>query len=255
MDGLLNPKDALWRAKAAARKAVLLDDSLAQAHVSSCAVAFFADWNWPLALKECDRAIELDPKFAEAYHLKAKILAGLQRHDEAVQSERKAMELSPFARPWGLVLELNLARQFDRAISEARARLESTPADGGLLWGLAYAYRCKGMETQASETLEEAFRAGGKPVLADGTAEAFRKGGYRAVVQKQLDLARRPSGRQYVSPVTLAGWSAQLRDREQTLALLEQGYEEHSPLLLDIQFDPAYDFVHGEERYRAELRR
>jgi tetratricopeptide (TPR) repeat protein len=254
VEGQISPKDSLGRAKAAARKAALLDDSLAQAHVSLCAVAFFAGWDWPRALEECDRAIELDPKFAEAYHLKAKVLAALQRHDDAIQSERKAMELSPFARPWGLLLELNWARQFDRAISEARARLESAPADGGLLWGLAYAYRCKGVEAEAAKAAEKAFRAWGNPALAAEAAEAFTQGGYRAVVLKRLDLSRRLSERQYVSPVTLAGLTAQLRDRGQILALLEQGHGEHS-LLLDIQFDPAYDFLHSDERYRSIIKK
>jgi TolB-like protein/DNA-binding winged helix-turn-helix (wHTH) protein len=251
VEGQISPKESLGRAKAAARKAALLDDSLAQAHVSLGAVAFFADWDWPRALEECDRAIELDPKFAEAYHLKAKVLAALQRHDDAIQLERKAMELSPFARPWGLVLEFNWARQFDRAISEARARLESAPADGGLLWELAYAYRCKGVEAEAAKATENAFQAWGNPAVAAEAAEAFRQGGYRGVVQKRLDLWRRLSERHYVSPVTLAGLTAQLRGRERTLTLLEEGQEEHSPLLLDIQFDPAYDFLHSDERYRS----
>ena len=101
VEGLLAPQDALQRGKAAALRADSLDDALAEAHVALCAEAFFADWNWPKALQECDRAIELNPKITEAYHLKAKVMATLGRHDEAIQLERKVMELSPFERRGG----------------------------------------------------------------------------------------------------------------------------------------------------------
>ena len=88
-------------------------------------------------------------------------------------------------------------------------------------------------------------------------SQAFQRGGYRAVLQGRLSDSKKRSQRQYVSPVTLANLTAQLREREETLALLEQGYEEHSPLLLDIniQSDPAYDFLHADERYRSLIKR
>jgi len=255
VDGEMRPKDSFWQAEAAARKSVSLDNSLAQAHNSLCAVLFFGDWNWPQALQECGRALELDPQFAETYHLKAKILRALNRHDEAIQLDRKGMELSPFARPWGLVLALNYARQFDAAIAEARQRLESEPSDPGLLFGLGYAYGRKGMNDKAQENMEKAFRAIGRNDLAVATSRAFKHGGYRAAVQCWLDDWKKLSQHQYVSPVTLAALTAQLGEREQTLTLLEQGYEEHSPALLDIQFDPGYDFLHSDERYRSIIKK
>lgn len=255
VDGHMSPKDSLRRAKVAAQKAVALDDSLAQAHVSSCAVALFADWNWLHALQECDRAIQLDPKFAEGYHLRAKILATLQRHDEAIQTERKALELNPFARPWGLVYVLRNARQYDAAISEARARLESAPTDVVLLWLLEACYRSQGRESEAVKTAQRISRLDGDTDGSATLARAFQEGGYRAVVLRWLTDWENRSKRGYVSPVFLAGLTAQLGERERTLALIEQGYEEHSPLLLELQFDPAYDFLHGEARYRSIVKK
>jgi TolB-like protein/DNA-binding winged helix-turn-helix (wHTH) protein len=255
VDGHSNPRDSLWRAKAAALKAASLDDSLAQVHVSSGAVAYFVDWDWPKALGECDRAIALDPKFSEAYQLKAKVLASLGSHKEAIELVRKEMELNPFARPWALVLQFNWARLYDAAIQEAEERLESTRADPGLLIGLSYAYRCKGSEREAAEYEEKAIQVSGNSALAEEMAKAFTESGYRGLLQTRLDDLKRLANRQYVSPVTLASFTAQLGDREQTLALLEQGYEEHSPLLLNIQFNPAYDFLHREDRYRSIIKR
>jgi TolB-like protein/DNA-binding winged helix-turn-helix (wHTH) protein len=255
VDGLLSPKDSLPRAEAAARKAVALDDSLAQAHLTFCAILFFADWNWSEALQECARAQDLDPELGEAWHMQAKILASLNRHPEALDAERKGMDLNPLARPWGMALELNWARQYDAAIVEARARLESAPGDTILLWCLETAYRAKGMEKEAIQAAESTIRASGNAALAAGTAEAYRRGGYRAAVRTWLAFWKALSRRQYVAPFRMAILTAQLRDREQTLTLLEQGYEEHSPLLLEIQFDPAYDFLHADERYRSIIRK
>lgn len=86
VEGQMSPKESLERGAAAARKAVALDDSLAQAHVTMCAATFFKDWNLEGALRECDRAIELDPEMAEAHHLRAKILATLNRHPKAIEA-------------------------------------------------------------------------------------------------------------------------------------------------------------------------
>jgi tetratricopeptide (TPR) repeat protein len=257
VDGELSPRDSLPSAKAAALRAVEQDDSEPEVHLSLCGVALFVDWNWQQALQECGRAIELDPKFAEAYHFKAKVLSCLNRRAESIQSERKAMELNPSVRPWALAFALNTARQYDAAITEAQARLESTPADIYSLWNLEYAYRCKGMQNEAVQTAEKAFRISGDNDAAIAAAQAFQRGGYRAVLQCWLSDSKKRSQRQYVSPVTLANLTAQLREREETLALLEQGYEEHSPLLLDIdvQFDPAYDFLHSDGRYRSIIKK
>jgi len=65
----------------------------------------------------------------------------------------------------------------------------------------------------------------------------------------------RKSAKQYVSPVPLANSYAQLGQREKTVALLEEGYRQHSPLLLDIQNDSAFDFLHSDERYRSIIAR
>lgn len=255
VDGIMDPRDSLWREKAAARRAVSLDDSLAEAHLSLCAAAYFADWNWQQALTECGRAIELDPELAEAHHFRSKILSSLNRHAEAIQSERRAMELSPFARPYALASTLNKARQYDAAIADARARLESTPANFGLLRNLEDGYRRKGMGREAANAAERALQADGHSAMAEAVAQAFEHGGYRSIVRMSLDYWTAARKRRYVSPVVLSGFTAELQQREQTLVLLEQGYEERSPYLLKIQLDPAYDFLHSDERYRSIIKK
>lgn len=129
ISGNLDPKDALGPALEDAIKAVQLDDSQPETHLMLCGSIMAAQWDFARADKECSRAIELDPKFAEAYHLRAKLLGAFNRHDEAIEDQRKAAELDPVARPWGVAGTYLVARRFDDAIREARERLESSPND------------------------------------------------------------------------------------------------------------------------------
>ncbi|MGA2833071.1 MAG: winged helix-turn-helix domain-containing protein [Terracidiphilus sp.] len=254
VDGLLDPTKSLEPEEAAALKAVQLDDSSADAHLSLCGAYLIARWDWTRADQECKRAIALDPKFDEAWHFRAKIYAALGRQQEAIEVQKKAMELNPFDRPFALAYSYLLARQYDAALTDARQRLESAPGNADLHWILSETYRCKGMHKESVQELEKLLSLRGEVASATRAQRDFERGGYRAVVRGQInDLNRVPSST-YVSPVELALLYAQLGDRERTMELLEQGLREHSPLLLWIQSDPAYDFLHADGRYRSIIR-
>jgi len=252
--GELYPKDAIANEVEAASKAVELDESLPWAHLSLGAAMFFS-WNWPRAEQEISRAIELDPNFGEAYHFRSKMLSAFGRNEEAIEAEKKAMELDPFERPFAMAFTYFLARQYDAAINEARLRLETRPDDIILHWALWEAYRRKGAEKEAAQELEKSVLLQGWTNSAAAIHRQFERGGYKAVVVGQVDYYKKLSEKQYVSPLQRATFNAQLGRREETLALLEEGYQQHDPELLWIQNDPAYDFLHGDERYRSIIRR
>jgi TolB-like protein/DNA-binding winged helix-turn-helix (wHTH) protein/cytochrome c-type biogenesis protein CcmH/NrfG len=255
IDGQKSPAETLAAGEEAATKAVQLDDTLPEAHLTLCAMIFVNRWDWTRSDLECKRAIELDPEFAEAYHFRAKILAALNRNQEAIEAQKKATELDPFARPWALDYSYQLARQYDAALTDALQRLDSTPNDWGLHWILYETYRCKGMYKEAARELEKMLTLQGEEASVAIVRRAFEQGGYKAVIRWQLGDLKKKSSSQYVSPVDLSLLYAQLGDREKTLSLLEQGYREHSPLLLWVQNDPAYDFLHADERYRSIIKR
>jgi TolB-like protein/DNA-binding winged helix-turn-helix (wHTH) protein len=254
IDGQKSPAETLSAGEEAATKAVQLDDTLPEAHLTLCAAIFINRWDWTRSDQECKRAIELDPEFAEAYHFRAKILAALNRNQEAIEAQKKATELDPFARPWALDYSYQLARQYDAALTDALQRLDSAPNDWGLHWILYVTYRCKGMYKEATMELEKLLTLQGEEASVATVRRAFQQGGYKNVVRWQLGDLKKKSSSQYVSPVDLSLLYAQLGDREKTLSLLEQGYREHSPLLLWVQNDPAYDFLHSDERYRLVFR-
>jgi TolB-like protein/DNA-binding winged helix-turn-helix (wHTH) protein len=252
--GELYPKDSLTKGEEAASKAVELDDSLAWGHLSLGAIKFF-QWDWVRADQEISRAIELDPNFGEAYHFRSKVLSAFGRNEEAIEAEKKAMELDPFERPFAMAFTYFLARQYDAAINEARLRLETRPDDISLHWALWEAYRRKGAEKEAAQELEKLLLLQGWTNSAAAIHRQFERGGYKAVVLGQVDYYKKLSEKQYVSPLQSAMYNAQLGRLEETLALLEEGYQQHDPELLWIQNDPAYDFLHGDERYRSIIRR
>lgn len=254
--GETDPRQNRAAFEAAAQKAIDLDDSLPEAHNTLCAAIFFSQWDLARADRECMRTIELDPRFAEAYHLRAKVLMAMHRDDEAIASQKKASELDPFSRPWALAYIYTLARQYDAALVEARQRLESDPHNATTLFTLAWIYRCKGMGAEAAKAWGDGLVANGNQADAASIRHAFAQGGYRAVVLWSIGNMKKQSKSRYISPIDLAVDYAQLGKREETLNLLEEGYRQHSPeLVQDVQDDPAFDFLHSDERYRALIKR
>jgi TolB-like protein/DNA-binding winged helix-turn-helix (wHTH) protein len=255
IEGDINPVDALPQGQAAATRAVELDDTLPEAHLAMAASVFINHWDWKWSEQEIARAIQLNPQFAEAYHLHAKMLGALNRQSEAIAEQKRATELDPFSRPWALVRAFSVARQYDAALSDAKLRLESYPRDPTLFYLLYDVYRCMGMQKEAAHSLVQSLDLSGDPAGAAAIQRAYKQGGYKAVLRSRLDQFAQRSRTHYVSPVDEAELHAQLSEREQTLALLEEGYRQHSPLLLWIQCDPAYDFLHADPRYRSLIQR
>ena len=189
-DGFLNPAESLPQEEAAAVKSVELDDSLAEAHQVMGAAFFFNRWDWTRAQAETARAIELDPKFAEAYHFQAKILAALNRHQEAIAMQKKAMELDPFERPWAMAWSLDLAREYDAAINDVQQRLEPDTHNQTMRWLLYDCYRRKGAEKEAGQELEKLILLFWGPKIPVSTVRrTFEQGGYKALVRWQLSDA------------------------------------------------------------------
>ena len=242
-------------AEAAATKAVELDDSLPEAHLALGSAIFFKRWDWARADQEVSRAIEQNPGFAEAYYFRSNMLTARNRDQEALDAVKKSMELDPFARPYALAAAYMDVRQYAAAVSEARIRLETYPGDPGLHDVLGDAYRRQGLWQEAVREWATSSELSGDKKSAEDLRRHFHGGDTKAMVRWQLSDLKKKSVSQYVSPVFLALLHAELGQREETLSLLEEGYRQHSPQLLWIQCDPAYDFLHEDERYRSIIRK
>jgi TolB-like protein/DNA-binding winged helix-turn-helix (wHTH) protein/cytochrome c-type biogenesis protein CcmH/NrfG len=249
--GEFPPEAAMPQAEAAAKKALELDDLSAEAHLSMAAVQLFYRWNWVAAERESARAVELNPNAAEIHHLRSYALRPLNRMDEALQEQRKAMELDPFARPYQLGYALIRMRQFDAALNEARIRRDVQPNNADVHYLLFYVYLYKGMEKESEEELERYLQlAGEKDQLAE-QVQVYRRGGFRAVLEWKVDVLKRKAAKQYVSPTDFADAYALLGRKEETIRYLEESYQERAPHLVFLQSDPTLDFLHSNPRYRA----
>ena len=245
------PEAVMPQAEEAARKALELDDLSAEAHHSMAAVQLFYRWNWAAAERESARAVELNPNVAEIHHLRSYTLRPLNRMDEALQEQRKAMELDPFARPDSLGYALIRMRQFDAALNEARIRRDVQPNNADVHYLLSYAYFYKGMEREAEEELERYLQLAGEKDLLAEQVQIYRRGGFRAVLEWKVDVLKRKAAKQYVSPTEFGDAYAQLGSKEETIRYLEKSYRERAPHLVFVQSDPTYDFLHSDPRYRA----
>lgn len=255
IEGELDPRDALPKTEALAAKAIALDDSLPEAHLAMAAAVYTARWDWKWSEREIRRALQLNPNFAEAWHLYAKMLGPLNRESEAIAAQRRGIDLDPFQRPWALAAVLSEAHEYDACLAEADLRLETYPHDGTLHGVKADCYLGKGKTKESVGEMMTTYKEFGDPESAAAVDHAFARGGIKAVTRWQLSVAERSARKQYCSPVFLAEFHAKLGEREPTLTLLEKGFQEHSPLLLWIQRDPAFDFLHGEPRYRSLIQR
>jgi TolB-like protein/DNA-binding winged helix-turn-helix (wHTH) protein len=250
-EGSVRPDVVMPQAEADARKALELDDLDDEAHRSMAAIQFFYRWDWDAADKESARAVELNPALGENHHFRAYVLSALNRTDESLQEDRKAIELDPFVRPWEMGYALIRARQFDAAVNELRMRSEAQQNQLWLHGVLSEAYLYKGMEREAEQESEQEMRLNNAKQLADEQHQIFSRGGFQAVLEWKLKRWNRSAAKHYISPIDFAQLYARLKRKEDTLRYLDLAYKEHAPFMAHIQCISDFDFLHSEPRYRA----
>jgi TolB-like protein/DNA-binding winged helix-turn-helix (wHTH) protein len=255
VEGEITQQEALAQAEPAARKAIELDDSQADAHHSMAAVHYFLRWDWKSAEKEMGRAVDLNPHYSEIHHLRSYLFDSLSRTDESLQEERKAMDLDPFARPFGLALALLYAHQFDEALRESLARSQVLSSDATLVWIAGDIYTYKGMEAEGVKDWERALLLWGDNKGADTMQQAFQRGGFHAVLEWRLSEIQRASKKRYVAPIEFAFCYARLGRKDETIRYLDRAYQERTPFLVHLPHDPNFYFVHSDPRFQDILKK
>ncbi len=253
--GVAAAREVMDQQEAAARKAVELDDSSAEAHHSMAAMYLFDKWDWQRADAESRRSLELDPNLSEAHHLRSYILLAMNRPQEALQEQRRATEIDPFLRPWALGRAYYYVRQYNAAIEEFRMRAH---AGTTALWVHAFlskVYGFKGMEKESEQELEEDTRINRGEKAAAEIQRAYERGGRKAVLQLQLNDLKTRSRKEYVSPSDLAQAYAALGMKDETLQQLKDAYREHAMGLVFLEDEPIFDFLHSDERYRSVVKK
>src|SRR5258706_6514033 len=218
------------------------------------ALYLFDAWDWNRAEAEAGRAIELNPNLAAAHHVRCYILFALNRNAEALQEQKQATEIDPFAQPWHLGRAYLYLRQYDAAINELSARA-TVQKVVGIEFILSDAYRFKGMNKEAAQHLELGFLAEDDQHSAEAVRRAFDQGGYSAVAAWLLRSDQDKARKEYVSPLIFALDYARLESQDDTLQFLEGALQERSPEMVFLQKRPDFDFLHSDPRYRSLVKK
>jgi len=265
--GIFAPKDCFPRAKAAATKALELDDTLAEAHATLGDEKAEFEHDWSGAEKEYRQAIERNPGYANAHYFYGYLyLVAVGRMDEAIAEVKKALELDPLS----LIINTNLghtyyfARQYDKALEQYRKTVEMDPNfGGGLRWKLATLYEQLGRYEEAIPEHQKNFavRWGSSAEAAAMAAEvrkAYLQSGPKGYWQRRLELAiqrQRRSPEPYQSAMDLAGLYSRLGDKDKAFEWLEKAYQDVDEDLLILKVDPMFDPLRSDSRFQDLLRR
>src|SRR5580692_8355597 len=238
--GVLAPNEAYPKAKAAAIKALELDNTLSEAHTSLAFSLDVFDWDWESAEREFRRAIELNPGYATAHHWYAWHLSQMGRNNEAVAEMRKAENLDPLSLIIGAdVAEILLvARSNDEAIEQGRKTVVMDPNFAIGHYELGQAFVQKHSYNEAIAEFHKAIElSGGSVLCTSNLAYAYAVSNKRNEAVKILnDLKTRPTGNASEIALMYVG----LGDKDQAMKWLEKAYEEHfnPSILLRPAFDP-----------------
>lgn len=252
------PKEYTQHAKAAAVRALELDDGLAEAHVSLALIKYRHDWDWAGAENEFKRALELNPNDATAHHMYGMYLTAVGRFHEARSQLQCAQEIDPvsliISSAMGAVLYF--AREFERALDQIKETLELDADFSVARYFLARTYEQKRMYREAVAEYKQLLRrAGDTPVLLVGLGYTHALAGREEEARKVLDKLETISHVQYVPPVFMALMHTGLGEKGLALTWLETAYEERDEEMGLIKVDPRLDGLRSSRRFKNLLRR
>jgi len=253
------PKEIAYeKAKEAAEKAIEIDDTVSEAHVSLANVKTLYYWDWEGADKAFRRALELNPSNAEAHHQYAHLLTMRGQLEEGVTEMKRALELEPLSAVINSCLGQNLyfARKYDAAIEQLQKAIEMDPNLGDPYGWLGKAYLQKGMLEQAKEMLQKGTTAPRiKTRMLGALGYAYVVEGKKYEAQNILQQLRKLSEEQYVDPCYPAWVYAGLGEKEIAFEWLDKAFEEKSNWMIMLKPDPFFEGLHSDPRFKILLKK
>jgi TolB-like protein/Flp pilus assembly protein TadD len=244
------PREVMPSAKAAALRAIELDDTLAEAHASLAAVLLWYEWDFLEAEKGFKRAIELRPSYAPSHQWYSSLLMYLDRSEEGFAEIGRSLEFDPLS----LIAHANLGiyyycdRRYDEATKQLRATLDMGPhfVPAHLWLGYSYAHR-----SMFDEGMVEFRKATDMDLGRAGIGYTYALRGQKEQALNVAEQLWRRSRKQYVSPTAFVYLYAALGDADQALDWLEIAYDERDPWLLQaLTIDPAFDSLRSDPRFQ-----
>jgi tetratricopeptide (TPR) repeat protein len=253
------PKETYPKARAAALKALEIDDTLAEAITSLARIKHSYDWDWDGAERGYRQAIDFNPGYATAHQYYALCLMHQGRFEQAVKEMERAHELDPFS----LHINVNVgqvylyARDYDAAITSFRKTIEMDPDHPTTHLFLGFAYLGKSMyeeamaELQKEKKLAKCWRPGIEIALGGCHSLMGQKDTTRLVLNELL----KQSKQQYIPPYLLALLYFALEEDDHGFEWLNKAYETHDSFLYYLKIEPTFDTRRSDPRYIAMLKK
>jgi len=256
----LQPREKMLKAKAAAIRALELDDSLSEAHTSLARVLAVYDWDSKGAEKEFKRAIELNPRNAIAHQWYGGYFEAIGRHNESIAERKRACDLDPLSLSANseLGLAFYFARDYDQAIEQFQKTLELQPNFSLVDAFLPAAFEQKGKYDQAIAGFQNGIALKGSTELSflmSGLGHVYGVSGKKAEARALLDELKQMSLQEYVPAESIALVYAGLGEKDQAFAWLEKAYGERSFGVAWLKVEPRWDSLRSDPRFADLLRR
>ena len=252
--GAKPPTEAFPKAKLEARKALELDDTLADAHVSLGYALFRGDWSWAEAEKEFRQALAMNPKSAQAHQWYANLLVALGRTDEAVAQGKMAEDLDSTS----LIIRSHFgflyffAHRFDDSIAASQKAIDVDPAFFAARRYLGQSLAQKSKYDQAIAEFQRAVASsGGSPLIRAELAHTLALAGKKDDAQKILAELKQLAGERYFSPYHIAMVYSGLGNKDETFNSLERALQERTDYLVFLNVDPRFDWLHNDSRFAS----
>lgn len=251
------PKVSMPLAKAAALKAMELDDSLGEAHVVMARYRSEFEWDWAGAESEIRRAIELDPNNPRPPNFLSQLLSQQKKFDEAIFQATRARQLDPLSLPRALSYGERLvdARRYDEAMAIFQALLSRDPNFANTHWDIGWAYLGKGMYRESIAPYQKAFDLDPDPLTKGYLAISFARVGQRDEALKQLEWLKQELPRRYVPSFAVALAYLALGQKDEVFVWLEKDMEERTIYASSYAIEPALDGLRDDPRFKAMLKR
>jgi serine/threonine protein kinase/tetratricopeptide (TPR) repeat protein len=252
----LSAHEARPKAKAAALKALELDDSLAEAHTTLADTYLYYDWDFAKADQEFRRAIAANPNYPTAHQWYSECLYSVGRYDEAIAEAKRAQELdqlSPIISE-SVAAALFYARKYDDSIEQSKKTLQMDANLPAVHWDLGDAYVEKKMYPEAAAEWQKALTLSGNPTLAANLGETFRVSGFQGLLRAWTDHDSRDPNT-VTHPYEAARRFVLLGKKDEAVSLLRKGFTARAGGLVYLRSDPFFDPLRSDPDFQALVKK
>lgn len=255
--GRLPPDENWQRSESAIKKALAIDDALAESYNALSGVQLYYYHDWSGAERSFLHGIQLNPNSAEVRHHYSRCLQLFGRNDESVAQMQRTLEIEPLS----LAYSLNagkmfyMLRQYDRAIDQLNKTLELEPAFPAAHDWLGYIYEKMGKEQEAVAEWQKVMTLTGASERAALLNRTFKSSGFPAVVrllaqQRLQELTESTKRGEYVAAIEYVTVYTRMGDKEKALQWLDKATQERNRFAFEFKINPLYDSLRDDPRFQ-----